>query len=342
MQINKQKLLNTITKTKEKVKKSEGANKIYYFTLLCSLNDIYTSLTSENYIEIEEYIDEYTLLSKLKKEIINNQQQFYNKNINQIYNISKNITSFKKELSYPQNIHDLISLNQTKEYVFEFLDTIDNNYRQSIEKIWETNIGYAKVNRCAYSVFNDNINDSYIVLGSNLLDYNKLCILIHELGHLYESYLYDFDNTCNLSTYLSPLDELTSTYFERKFIDYISTKEKEYGQAFMQKYNYRTIEFMKLIYLAINNKLEIDNDGDIDISYNKLLELKNKDSIDYNPNILNYNLYKYISYGFSNLICNYINDTSNDEINNNIINDTYIKKFKHYSNKASKTFLNNI
>ena len=342
MQLNKQKLLNTIIKTIEKVKTSEGANKVYYFTLLCSLNDIYSSLTNENYIEIEEYIDEYSLLSKLKKEIINNQQQFYNKNINQIYNISKNISLCKKELLYPQNIYDLISLKQAKEFVFEFLDTIDHNYRQSIEKIWETNIGYAKVNRCAYSVFNDDINDSYIVLGSNLLDYNKLNILIHELGHLYESYLYNFDNTCNLSTYLSPLDELTSTYFERKFIDYISTKEKEYGQALMKKYNYRTIEFMKLIYLAINNKLEIDNEGDIFISYNKLLELKNKDSIDYNTMILNYNLYKYINYGFSNLISSYINDSSTDKVNDNIVNDTYVKKFKYYSNKGSKTFLNNI
>ena len=240
--------------------KSQRKRILYDLCVLSELLSMYPNINDELPWEHDERM--ISLLEEDNFDFINyvtNNIEIFNKcfcNVIDIFNTTK--FPFYK---YFQKTYKTISNNITNEIIFEFLNGFDQGLLKKYKKMLEEgkifNCGH-KLD-CGYIFSFPSLHDN-VILPVN--DVNNSIytssILVHELGHLYETDIYNVaGNSMGMDMINKfPYYEVSSRFLEYCYLNYLKDNNIYYDDTIMALHNYYVDLFMNAFDISIIYKMK--------------------------------------------------------------------------------------
>lgn len=256
MNIDKNLLINDLRRLRESIKQGKTDDIKFEYRRLCAFNETSIELFDLGYDNINLTEQCYETLRLFENKEIIKLQEYIKNNIDFL----KGIDNFIIRLS--ANGFDVINWcnfkqfneNETKDIMLSYFSTYGNKpyeiaKRHFDEKRISLNNGNSNE---AYYIYSTNINDGYIYLNDGYVDTSTVSDLAHELGHAYDFNIFIFPQSKKYSNIRDPYLEVSSTFFEIDFLNYLISQNLDRKGA-------RTLINSRVYELVTNDDFESSN-----------------------------------------------------------------------------------
>lgn len=266
--------------------KSKKKRIIYDLTVLSELYTMYSNINKtlpwEHDNTLLPLLEEYNTI--FLKHTIDN-KDIFNPCFNNIINIYKEI-----EFSFYQNynkIYKKIPQNITNEMILSFLEEFD----ESLLEQYRTLLKEGKIFNCqqkldcGYIFSLPNINENLILpINNTSNNIYTSSILVHELGHLYETDIYNKVGNYKAMDMINklPYYEVTSKFLEYTYLNYLKENNIYIEETKRALHNYYINLFINAFNISIIYKMK-----NIEIDEHDCVEIEEPNIIKYANNIMN-------------------------------------------------------
>lgn len=262
--------------------KSKKKRILYDLCVLSELFSIYTNIDTilpwEQDKTLLSLLEEYNI--EFSKHIIENK-----KILGKCFN---NIVSIFKEINVPfyqgyQKLFKKIPQDITNEIIFSFLNEFDpillKRYKQLLEegKIFKCD----QTLNCGYIFSLPTLNENIILpINSTKNNIYTSSILVHELGHLYETDMYNSTGNYRAMNMINklPYYEVTSRFLEYCYLNYLKENNIYTEETERALHNYYIDLFMNAFNISIIYKMkniETDEHDCVEIAESEVIEFAN-------------------------------------------------------------------
>lgn len=237
---------------------------------LLSISDLYYNYLGEDKLLLwdkEGLIDDliFENLYLFFDNIINRKNSYFNIS-NKVLNDFKNSGyNFNKQYYEEFKYFNYVSRKDFFEIISEFLNSLDSSLLIDFDKLINNKEALflnSLYNESAFAYSLNNVKSSLLIFNDYFYDKFSIefaAILLHEFGHRMEFSLYN-DRTCCIDRKETPLIEISSTFLEYSFINYLIDNNIYKDDAFKYLNRMTRNLFCYSVDMNVFSKMEIDTD----------------------------------------------------------------------------------
>ena len=237
---------------------------------LLSISDLYYNYLGEDKLLLwdkEGLIDDliFENLYLFFDNIINRKNSYFNIS-NKVLNDFKNSGyNFNKQYFEEFKVFNCVSRKDFFEIISEFLNSLDSSLLIDFDKLINNKEALfldSLYNETAFAYSLNNVKSSLLIFNDYFYDKLSIefaAILLHEFGHRMEFSLYN-DRTCCIDRKETPLFEISSTFLEYSFINYLIDNNIYKDDAFKYLNRMTRNLFCFSVDMNVFSKMEIDAD----------------------------------------------------------------------------------